>query len=89
MSRFSSPLFGSRSLCFTRRIKVLAKLLVIVDETDEKAKAKEADLLAHASREGAKVLFGGWIGQDLALYGPEDDLREKGTPPVQAVGSLR
>ena len=41
-----------------RSIKVLVKLLVIVDETDEKAQAKEAEYYALASREGAMVLFG-------------------------------
>lgn len=63
----------------------MIKLLVIVDETDEKAQAKEAEYRALASREGAKVLFGGWIGQDLAKYGPDEDLRQVGTPPVQGV----
>lgn len=40
-------------------VKVLIKILVIVDETDEKAKAKEAEYTALGSSEGAKVLFGG------------------------------
>ncbi len=26
-----------------------------------------------------------WIGQDLSKYGPDDDLRLVGTPPLQAV----
>jgi hypothetical protein len=34
-------------------------MTVIVDETDEKATAKHKEYLALASREGAKVLFGG------------------------------
>lgn len=28
-----------------------------------------------------------WIGQDLAKYGPDEDLREVGTPPVQGVSA--
>lgn len=40
-------------------IKVLIKLLVIVAPTDEEAQAKEKEYAALASREGAKVLFGG------------------------------
>lgn len=40
-------------------VKVLVKLTVIVDETEEKAKAKRDEYNALASREGAKVLFGG------------------------------
>ena len=40
-------------------IKVLVKVLVIVDETDEKAQAKYDEYESLASREGAKVLFGG------------------------------
>ncbi|KAM0788602.1 hypothetical protein ACM66B_001723 [Microbotryomycetes sp. NB124-2] len=66
-------------------VKVLVKLLVIVDETDELARAKQAEYSRLASNEGAKVLMGGWLGQDLGIYEPDDDLREKGTPPVQAV----
>lgn len=48
-------------------IKVLIKLLVIVDETDEKAQAKEAELRKYASREGAKVLFGGYVNRQALL----------------------
>ncbi|ORY55556.1 luciferase-like domain-containing protein [Leucosporidium creatinivorum] len=66
-------------------IKVLCQQLIIVDETDEKAQAKLAEYEALASREGAKVLFGGWLGQDLAEYGPDDDLREVGPPPLAGV----
>ncbi|KDE03154.1 hypothetical protein MVLG_06349 [Microbotryum lychnidis-dioicae p1A1 Lamole] len=66
-------------------IKVLVKLLVIVAETDELAQSKHDEYYALASREGAKVLFGGWIGQDLGLYAPDADLREVGTPPVKGV----
>jgi alkanesulfonate monooxygenase SsuD/methylene tetrahydromethanopterin reductase-like flavin-dependent oxidoreductase (luciferase family) len=40
-------------------VKVLVKLTVIVDETEDKAKAKRDEYNALASREGAKVLFGG------------------------------
>jgi len=40
-------------------VKVLVKLTVIVDETEEKARAKRDEYNALASREGAKVLFGG------------------------------
>jgi alkanesulfonate monooxygenase SsuD/methylene tetrahydromethanopterin reductase-like flavin-dependent oxidoreductase (luciferase family) len=40
-------------------VKVLVKLTVIVDETEDKAKVKRDEYHALASREGAKVLFGG------------------------------
>ncbi len=40
-------------------VKILVKLLVIVDATDEAAKVKEEEFYQLASREGAKVLFGG------------------------------
>ena len=66
-------------------IKVLLKILVIVEATDEKAQAKKDELFALASTEGAKVLFGGWIGEDLAEYSAEQDLREYGAPAVKNI----
>ncbi|ORY81778.1 dibenzothiophene desulfurization enzyme A [Leucosporidium creatinivorum] len=66
-------------------VKVLIKALVIVDETDEKAKAKEAEFLAVASREGAKVLIGGWFGINLAQFKPDDDLLLVGPPALQGM----
>ncbi len=30
-------------------------------------------------------VFNRWIGQDLSKYGPDDDLRQVGAPPLQAV----
>ncbi|KAK7755990.1 hypothetical protein SLS62_001932 [Diatrype stigma] len=56
-------------------VKVFAGVCVIVDETDEKARAKRDELLAYGDREGALALFGGWTGQDLSTYGDDEDFR--------------
>ncbi|KAK4050926.1 hypothetical protein OIO90_004902 [Microbotryomycetes sp. JL221] len=66
-------------------VKVLVKLLVIVAETDEQAKLKQKEYQKLSSKEGAKVLMGGWLGQDLGIYDEVSDLRQVGTKPVQAV----
>lgn len=42
-------------------IKMIVKLLLIVAPTDAEAKAKDAELRAYASNEGAAVLFGGCV----------------------------
>ncbi|OBU01186.1 hypothetical protein VE01_00669 [Pseudogymnoascus verrucosus] len=56
-------------------IKIVAGLLVIVDETDEKAHAKYKAILSHGDREGALALFGGWSGIDLSTYSDDEDFR--------------
>ena len=55
-------------------VKVLTMLTPVLAETDAGARAKHADLLAHASREGAMALFGGWTGVDLSALDPDAPL---------------
>lgn len=66
-------------------IKILAGLLVIVDETDELARKKYEALHAYGDREGALALFGGWSGVDLSTYGDDEDFRFVGKPAVQSM----
>ncbi|KAK6603155.1 alkanesulfonate monooxygenase [Botrytis cinerea] len=56
-------------------IKIVAGLLVIVAETDEKAQEKFEKLASYGDREGALSLFGGWSGYDLSSYGDDEDFR--------------
>lgn len=52
-------------------VKVLTMLTPVLAETDEAARAKHADYVAHSSREGAMALFGGWTGVDLSGLDPD------------------
>ena len=71
-----------------RGIKIVAAVLVVVDETDEKAKAKYEDYLSYADLEGSLALFAGWTGQDLSKIGDDDDFTFSGPGAVQAVHSV-
>ncbi|TVY45330.1 Dimethyl-sulfide monooxygenase [Lachnellula subtilissima] len=66
-------------------IKFLAGMLVIVDETDEKAQAKYKNLLQYADLEGAAALFGGWTNHDLSKYGEDEDFKFTGSGAIQSM----
>ncbi|KAF7932099.1 uncharacterized protein EAE97_009120 [Botrytis byssoidea] len=68
-------------------IKIVAGLLVIVAETDEKAQEKFEKLASYGDREGALSLFGGWSGYDLSSYGDDEDFRfiESAPPAVRSM----
>jgi FMN-dependent oxidoreductase (nitrilotriacetate monooxygenase family) len=66
-------------------IKILAGVLVIVDETDEKAQTKYQEYLQHADLEGAATLFGGWTNHDLSKYGEDDDFKFTGSGAIQSM----
>lgn len=68
-------------------IKIVAGLLVIVAETDEKAQEKFEKLARYGDREGALSLFGGWSGYDLSTYGDDEDFRfiENAPPAVRSM----
>jgi alkanesulfonate monooxygenase SsuD/methylene tetrahydromethanopterin reductase-like flavin-dependent oxidoreductase (luciferase family) len=68
-------------------IKTIAGILVIVDETDEKAQAKYEDYLSYADLEGSLTLFGGWTGTDLSLINDDDDLKFTGPGAIQSLVS--
>ncbi|KAH6679203.1 coenzyme dependent N5,N10-methylene tetrahydromethanopterin reductase [Halenospora varia] len=66
-------------------IKFLAGILVIVDETDEKAQAKYQSYLQYADLEGAAALFGGWTDHDLSKYGEDEDFKFSGSGAIQSM----
>jgi long-chain alkane monooxygenase len=55
-------------------IRILAGVAVIVAESAEEARLKEARLRSYASPEGGLALFGGWTGIDLAPYRDDEVL---------------
>jgi FMN-dependent oxidoreductase (nitrilotriacetate monooxygenase family) len=56
-------------------VKVFSLATIIVDETDEKAKAKYEEYKKYISYEGSLALVSGWIGIDLSVYRPDEVLR--------------
>lgn len=66
-------------------IKFVAGMLVIVDETDEKAQAKYEEYLSYADFEGAATLFGGWTGADLSKYEDDEDFSFTSVAGIQSL----
>lgn len=66
-------------------IKLLTGMLIIVDETDEKAQAKYQDYVTYADHEGAAALFGGWTGQDLSKFSDDEDFAFTGPGAIQSM----
>lgn len=60
-------------------------MLVIVDETDEKAQKKYEELLSYADLEGMATLFGGWTGTDLSKHDEDADFRFTGGGAIQSM----
>lgn len=59
-------------------IKLIAGILIIVDETDEKAQAKYEEYLSYADLERSLTLFGGWTGLDLDKWGDGENFKFTG-----------
>ncbi|CZT13606.1 related to thermophilic desulfurizing enzyme [Rhynchosporium graminicola] len=70
-----------------KSIKIVAGLLLIVGETDEKAQENFEELARYGDREGALALFGGWSGYDLGKYSDDQDFRflESAPPAVRSM----
>lgn len=66
-------------------IKTIGSVLIIVDETDEKAQAKWADYRQYADLEGAMTLFGGWTGVDLDQWDDDEDFSFSGPGAIQSL----
>jgi len=62
-------------------------MLIIVDETDEKANAKYEEYLSYADLEGSLTLFGCWTGVDLDKLGDEEDFKSTGPGSIQSMVS--
>ncbi|NGO64960.1 LLM class flavin-dependent oxidoreductase [Rhizobium daejeonense] len=70
-------------------LKIYNLLTVIVDETDEKAKAKFREYLDYVSYDGSLVFMSGWTGIDFSRYRPDDLVRKVETNAIHsAVESL-
>ncbi|KAF7561677.1 hypothetical protein G7046_g2473 [Stylonectria norvegica] len=54
-------------------IKFIAGMLIIVDETDEKAQAKYEEYLSYADLEGSLSLFSGWVDVDVSKWDDDDE----------------
>ncbi|KAJ4260431.1 hypothetical protein NW762_007170 [Fusarium torreyae] len=67
------------------RIKLIAGILIIVDETDEKAQAKYEDYLKYVDLEGTLTLFGGWTGTDLDKWSDDEDFKFAGLGGIQSL----
>lgn len=65
-------------------VKVYILLTAITAATDEEARAKYEDLLAHSSYEGALALYGGWSGLDLSELAPDEPLEYVDTDAVRS-----
>jgi FMN-dependent oxidoreductase (nitrilotriacetate monooxygenase family) len=71
------------------KFRIYNLLTVIVDETDEKARAKFRDYLDYVSYDGALVFMSGWTGVDFSKYQPDDLVRKVETNAIHsAIESL-
>lgn len=70
-------------------LKIYNLLTIIVDETDERAKAKFREYLDYVSYDGSLVFMSGWTGIDFSRYRPDDLVRKVETNAIHsAVESL-
>ncbi len=67
------------------KVLVYTLVTVIVDETDEKARAKFEDYKRHVSYDGALVLMSGWSGIDFGRYAPTDPVKKVETNAIVSV----
>lgn len=67
------------------KVLVYTLVTVIVDETDDKARAKFEDYKRHVSYDGALVLMSGWSGIDFGQYAPADPVQKVETNAIVSV----
>ncbi|MFS8116691.1 NtaA/DmoA family FMN-dependent monooxygenase, partial [Rhizobium jaguaris] len=71
------------------KFRIYNLMTVIVDETDEKARAKFRDYLDYVSYDGSLVFMSGWTGVDFSRYAPDDLVRKVETNAIHsAIESL-
>lgn len=68
-------------------LKLIVGMLVIVDETDQRARQKYDEYLSYADLDGSLALFGGWTSADLGKYADDDDFEFTGPGAIQSVVS--
>ena len=64
--------------------KIYLLLTIIVDETDELARAKHQDYLSYVSPEGALTFLSGWMGIDLSQYELDEPLGNVRSNAIQS-----
>lgn len=64
--------------------KIYLLLTIIVDETDELARAKHQDYLSYVSPEGALTFLSGWMGIDLSQYDLDEPLGNVQSNAIQS-----
>ena len=65
-------------------VKILAMLSVIVDETEEKAKAKYEEYKKYVNLDSAQAIIGGWSGVDLSQFDEDEVLNYVQTESIQS-----
>ena len=65
--------------------RIYGMATIIVDETPEKARAKEAEYLSYADDEAALVLMSGWMGADLSKFALTDPVTEVKSNAIQSL----
>jgi FMN-dependent oxidoreductase (nitrilotriacetate monooxygenase family) len=66
-------------------VKVFSLATIIVDETDEKARAKYEEYKQYISYEGSLALVSGWIGVDLSVYRPDEVLKREDSNAILSI----
>lgn len=64
------------------QVKVFSLVTLIVDETDEKAKARLEEYRKYISYDGALALAGGWSGVDFSKYQPDEPIKPEKTNAI-------
>jgi len=65
-------------------IKVFAMLSIIVDETEEKAKAKYEEYRKYVNLESSQAIIGGWSGVGLSQFDEDEVLNYVKTESIQS-----
>ncbi|MDR1976721.1 MAG: LLM class flavin-dependent oxidoreductase [Campylobacteraceae bacterium] len=68
-----------------KKVLIFALVTIIVDETDEKAKAKHEEYKKYISYDGALALASGWAGVDFSKYKPTDTITSEDSNAIISV----
>ena len=68
-----------------RKLKIYNLITVIVDETDEKARAKFEEYKQYVSYDGSLVFMSGWSGIDFSQYAPTDSVKKVETNAIHSL----
>ena len=68
-----------------RKLRIYNLVTVIVDETDEKARAKFEEYQQYVSYDGSLVFMSGWSGIDFSKYAPTDSVTKVETNAIHSL----